>query len=160
MMKYFIRNLIYAKAAAGLLSSFYLYRKKTTALGQIENSGFYQLVKKIKNHPKTRRTDGFYKVVFEFDSRLADDSFVQARVKSYRPVEKISSKDSLEIAVGVGKDEFKISQVVVRKPVFSGERLPALVNRNILGILKIESKNQIKDIEKSYKLLDQALSTS
>lgn len=157
-MKNLIKKLFYAKIGAGVVSGILAYRKKKQAVDRIEQSGFFSLMQRIKYHPRTHRSDGFYKVVYRFEADFGRGNHAEARVISYRPIDKLMVKDGLEINIKLGDRSIDVAQEIEKKPLFEQGLIPLPILARMPGYIYLKQKGSEAELAEAYEILEQVLS--
>lgn len=156
-MKGLIRNLFYAKIGAGVISTVIANRKKNQALKEIEHSPFFELFQRITYHPRSTRADGFYQIVYTFMHTFQDKTEVEAIVRNFRPVDRLTVKDSVDITIRSGEKTLHVSQKIGRRPLITTPYVPGFIKENVLGILWLESENSEEEIREAFHTTLKAL---
>lgn len=159
-LKNLIRKIFFAKLGAGVISGIVAYRSKKQAESSVEQSDYFRLIQRIKTHPLTHRSDGFYKVVYRFQAELGEHRSIEAKVTNYRPIDKLVVKDGLEIQVKLKERLLKVSQEIQKRPLIDQALIPDIVRRKLPGLLYIEQEGTDSELAEAYDILGQALSVN
>lgn len=157
-MKNLIRKLFIAKLGAGVVSGVLAYQKKKLAIEAVEQSGFFALTQRIRYHPNTHRSDGFYKVVYRFEAEFGKNKLVKAKVNSYRPIDKLMIEDGLEISIQIKDRLLTVSQKIQKKPLIEQKFLPNQIRKRLPGYVYLEQTGTDPELAEAYEILEQVLS--
>ena len=156
-MKRLFKNLFYVKLGTGLLSVYLTQRKKKQAVKSIEQSDFFEMMQRVKVHPNTHRSDGFFKVIYRFTQKLDDSIEVVVRASNYRPIDRLSVKDGLEIDICWENRRLSLKQTIQKRAFVETEWFPELLKKTLFGIVHVEKNCSDADLTEAYRILNEVL---
>lgn len=157
MLKHLMRNLLLAKVGMGVAGTYIARRLKHKSLEAVEQSDFFRLLMRLKQHTKTHRSDGFYQVSYTLKKTLADGTQVEAVAQKNRPISKTSLDDSLEIAVQAQDEELWVKLTIQSESMITLDWLPDKVKTELLGKYIIARQGSDENIRKAFAYLESAL---